>query len=225
MNVFFFIKDEKKQLLATVFTEILVIGFLGIVLLKFSNTYVIKNPPNHLFRIVESVLSILILSVFLIIKRPSLQNMGLSLRDIRPTVRNLYILGISLVLLMVLSSFFFMDNLSSTMNLRFGLVSPLFEEMLFRGYLWYRLKKSGVADISIIFITGIFFGLFHMFGYYEYSYETGFLTETQLMLKVVLQKILLNIPFGLLLGYLRYKAKKLYPSFIIHALNNIILGH
>jgi uncharacterized protein len=225
MNVFAFIKDEKKQALFSVIVEITVVGLLGIFLLKISNDYVIKNPPNHIFRIIESVLSILILSVFLTIKKPSLHDLGLSLHDVKPLVRNLYIIGISIVLLMVVSSFFFMDNLSSTMNLRFGLVSPLFEEILFRGYVWHRLKKSRVGDVSVIFITGILFGLFHLFGYYEYSYETGFTTETQLMLNVVIQKILLNISFGLLLGYIRYKTKKLYPSLLIHSLNNIILGH
>ncbi len=225
MNVFAFIKDEKKQALFSVIVEIIIIGSLGIFFLKVSNDYVIKDPPNHIFRIIESVLSLLILSVFLIIKKSSLHDLGLSLRNVKPLVRNLYMIGISIVLLMVISSFFFMDNLSSTMNLRFGLVSPLFEEVLFRGYVWHRLKKSRVGDVSVIFITGILFGLFHLFGYYEYSYETGFTTETKLMLNVVVQKILLNISFGLLLGYIRYKTKKLYPSLLIHSLNNIILGH
>lgn len=225
MNVFAFIKDEKKQALFSVVVEITVIGLFGIFLLKISNDYVIKNPPNHIFRIIESVLSLLILSVFLIIKKPSLYDLGLSLRDVKPLIRNIYVTGILIVLLMVISSFFFMDNLSSAMNLRFGLASPIFEEVLFRGYVWYRLKNSRVGDISVIFITGILFGLFHLFGYYEYSYETGFTTETQFMLNVVMQKVLLNISFGLLLGYIRYKTKKLYPSLLIHSLNNIILGH
>ena len=225
MNIFSFIKNEKKQVLFTVFTELLIVGLLGILLLWFSNIYIIKNPPNHTFRIIESVQSILILTVFLIIKKPSIQDLGLSFQDIKPKVRNFYIIGVSIIILLVITSFFFMDILSSTMNLRFGLVSPVFEEILFRGYLWHRLKKSKIEDLSIIFITGILFGLFHLFGYYEYSYETGFSTEASLMLNVVLQKVLLNTAFGLLLGYIRYKSKKLYPSFLIHAFNNIILGH
>ena len=225
MNIFSFVKNEKKQVLFTVFAEILIIGVVGILLLWISNTYIIKNPPNHTFRIIESVLSILILTVFLLIKKPSLHDLGLSFQDSKPIVRNLYIIGVSIILLMVISSFFFMDNLSSSMNLRFGLVSPVFEEILFRGYLWHRLKKSKIGDISIIFITSLLFGLFHLFGYYEYSYETGFTTESPVMLNVVIQKVLLNVAFGLLLGYIRYKSKKLYPSFLIHAFNNIILGH
>lgn len=225
MNIFSFVKNEKKQLLFTVFAEIVIIGLLGVLLLWFSNTYIIKNPPNHIFRIIESVSSILILAVFLKIKKTSLHDLGLSFQDIKPKVRNLYIVGVSIILLMVISSFFFMDNLSSSMNLRFGLVSPVFEEILFRGYLWHRLNKNKVGDISIIFITSLLFGLFHLFGYYEYSYETGFTTEAPEMINVVMQKVLLNIAFGLLLGFVRYKSKKLYPSFLIHAFNNIILGH
>jgi membrane protease YdiL (CAAX protease family) len=225
MNGFSFVKNEKKRVLFIVFTEVIIIGLLGILLLWVSNTYIIKNSPNCTFRIIESVSSILILTVFLIIRKPSLQDLGLSFQDIKPTVRNLYIVGVSIIFLMVISSFFFMDNLSSSMNLRFGLASPVFEEILFRGYLWHRLKKSKVGDISILFTTGTFFGLFHLFGYYEYSYETGFTTEVPVMLNVVMQKVLLNIAFGLLLGYVRYKSKKLYPSFLIHAFNNIILGH
>jgi membrane protease YdiL (CAAX protease family) len=225
MNIFHLIKNEKRRVLLTVVAELLFIGLFGVLLLWVSNTYIVRSPPNHTFRIIESILSIVILTVFLIIKKPSLEDLGLSLGDISPKVRNLYITGVSIVLLMVITSFFFMDILSSTMNLRFGLVSPVFEELLFRGYLWYRLKKSQVKDISLIFITAILFGLFHLTGYYEYSYETGFSTEAHLMLNVVAQKILLNISFGLLLGYIRYKSKKLYPSFLIHAFSNIILGH
>ena len=225
MNILSIVKNEKNRVLFTVFTEILIIGIVGVLLLWISNSYIIKNPPNHIFRIIESVFSILILSVFLLIKKTSLQDLGLSFQDSKPIVRNLYIIGVSIILLMVISSFFFMDNLSSSMNLRFGLVSPVFEEILFRGYLWHRLKKSKVGDISIIFITGVFFGLFHLFGYYEYSYETNFTTEAPVMLNVVIQKVLLNIAFGLLLGFVRYKSKKLYPSFLIHSFNNIILGH
>jgi hypothetical protein len=225
MNGFSLVKIEKKRVLFTVFTELLIIGLLGILLLWVSNTYIIKNPPNHTFRIIESVSSILILTAFLIIRKPSLQDLGLSFQDSKPIVRNLYIISVSIILLMVISSFFLMDNLSSSMNLRFGLVSPVFEEILFRGYLWNKLKKCKVGDISIIFITSVLFGLFHLFGYYEYSYETGFTTEAPEMLNVVMQKVLLNFAFGLLLGFVRYKSKKLYPSFLFHAFNNIILGH
>ena len=225
MNIFSFIKNEKKRVFFTVLIELFLIALLGILLAWVSNKFIIKNPPNHIFRIIESLLTIIILTVFLFIKKPSLKDLGLSFLDVKPKIRRLYIIGVSIILLMVFTSFFFMDILSSTMNLRFGIVSPVFEEILFRGYLWYRLKKSKVEDISIIFITGILFGLFHLFGYYEYSYESGFSAETQLMLNVVIQKVLLNTAFGLLLGYIRYKLKSLYPSFLIHAFNNIILGH
>ena len=225
MNIFSFIKNEKYRVLFTVSTELLIIGLLGILLLWISNTFIIPNPSNPEFRIIESVMSILILTIFLIIKRLSLQTLGLSLQDLKPKVRTFYIIGVSIILLLIVISFVIMDILSSTMNLRFGLVSPIFEEILFRGYLWYRLKKSQFEDISIIFITGVLFGLFHLFGYYEYSYETGFSTDVPLMLNVVMQKVLLNTSYGLLLGYIRYKSKKLYPSFIIHSFGNIILGH
>lgn len=225
MNIFSFIGNEKKRVLFTVSFELLVIGLLGISLLWILNTFIIQNPSNQIFRIIESAISIIILTVFLAIKKLSLHDLGLSLQDIRPKVRNLYIIGISIILVMILSSFFFMDILSSTMNLRFGFVSPAFEEILFRGYFWYLLVKSKVEDISIIFITGVFFGLFHLFNYYEYSYETNFATEAPAMLNVVVQKVLLNTAYGLLLGYIRYKTRKLHPSFLIHSFGNIILGH
>ena len=225
MNISSSIKNEKKRALFVVIAELFIIGLLGILLVWSSNTFIIPNPSNQVFRIIESVVSIVILTMFLVIKKTSLHDLGLSLQDIKPRVRYFYIVGVSIVLLMVATSFLFMDTLSSTMNLRFGLVSPVFEEILFRGYFWHRLKKSQVEDISIIFITGILFGLFHLFGYYEYSYETGFSAEAPVMLNVVIQKVLLNISFGLLLGYIRYKSNKLYPSFLIHSLNNIILGH
>jgi membrane protease YdiL (CAAX protease family) len=110
---------------------------------------------------------------------------------------------------------------SFTMNLRFGIAAPVFEKVIFRGYIWYKLKDKQYNDVSIIHITGLLFGLFHLAGYYESSYSTSFFSNAPPISKILLNKVLVNSGYGILLGYFRYKSKHLYLPFIIHAIGNI----
>jgi len=64
-----------------------------------------------------------------------------------------------------------------TMNLRFGIMAALFEEIIFRGYIWHKMQSKQFDDISVIFTTAIFFGLFHLAGYYEINYMTSFFND------------------------------------------------
>jgi len=66
-------------------------------------------------------------------------------------------------------------------NIRFGIFCPIFEEIIFRGYIWNKLKNSKYDDISLIFITGALFGLFHLTYYYEIAYATSFYKDAPSM--------------------------------------------
>jgi len=217
-----FVRNEKAQVMFSIIFELLVLGLAGTVLLWISNTFIIQNPSVPIFRLISSLASILILTIFLTIKKPSLQNIGLSLTDVNRKSRLVYLIGFILIIVLFITSFFFMDFFNIAQNIRFGIFCPIFEEIIFRGYIWHKLKKSKYDDISIIFITGALFGLFHLAYYYEIAYATSFFEDAPSMFKIMQNKVLINIGYGFLLGFIRYKSKNLYLTLIIHSIGNIL---
>ena len=82
------------------------------------------------------------------------------------------------------------------------LLGPIFEEVLFRGFLFSQLKNTRLGLTGTIIFTSIFWTSLH--GQYE---------------------LLLLVPlffFGILLGYLRHKYNSLLLVIAIHAFHNFI---
>ncbi|MBR0386128.1 MAG: CPBP family intramembrane metalloprotease [Erysipelotrichaceae bacterium] len=79
-----------------------------------------------------------------------------------------------------------------------GIIAPLAEEILFRGWLMKLLRKYGPT--AAIFFTAVSFGLFH--GNIYQSVPALFI--------------------GVILGYLAIRYDSLLPSFTVHAASNII---
>jgi membrane protease YdiL (CAAX protease family) len=78
------------------------------------------------------------------------------------------------------------------------LVAPLVEEMLFRGYLQKVLEDNWKDVTKAVLITSLFFAFIHLNPYW------------------VVQIYLL----GLVLGYLAWRTNSIFPSLILHGLNN-----
>jgi uncharacterized protein len=224
MNTFTFIKNEKKHVMLSIIFEVVIMGLLGTLLLWISNNYIIHNPSKPVFRIIGTIVQLFILLLFLYVKAPSMQILGLSWQSINPKFRIYYIIGLTLIPLMLFSGCFFMPFFAFTMNLRFGIMAALFEEIIFRGYIWHRLKDKQYDDITLIFTTAIFFGLFHLAGYYEIDYMTHFFKDAPSMSQIMRSKVLTNLSYGLFLGFLRYKSKNLYLPLIVHSIGNF-MGH
>jgi membrane protease YdiL (CAAX protease family) len=96
-------------------------------------------------------------------------------------------------------------------------VVPFTEELVFRGViltgLWFLLCKihpENKATILAIGLGGISFGLAHLNNIFYYP------------VPFVLLQVLNAIIMGLACGYLRLKAKSVYPAMFLHASINII---
>tara|TARA_B100001250_G_scaffold406706_1_gene426220 strand:+ start:256 stop:981 length:726 start_codon:yes stop_codon:yes gene_type:complete len=81
-----------------------------------------------------------------------------------------------------------------------GIVQPIFEEVLFRGFLFEHLERKWGGFITIL-ITSITFSIVH----FQYNFFILFLVL---------------FPMAVLLGYSRWKTKSLLPAIIIHCINN-----
>jgi len=82
-------------------------------------------------------------------------------------------------------------------------LGPLFEELLFRGFLFKGLERSFIGGVGAIWVTSILFVLVHI----QYS--------LYILICIV-------FPLALLLGYARYKSGSLLLPLLIHVINNLI---
>lgn len=98
-----------------------------------------------------------------------------------------------------------------------AILIPLFEESIFRGYIWERLKLNNYSEIKIYVITTILFSFWHL-GYIDsIIYSAG----TSNLLHIMLMKMLTGLIFGILLGALRLRTHNCYSTMLLHGSLNI----
>ncbi|MCW5518971.1 CPBP family intramembrane metalloprotease [Aureitalea sp. L0-47] len=81
-----------------------------------------------------------------------------------------------------------------------AIVAPVFEELAFRGYLFNQLLNVTSPRVTII-ATALIFALVHF----------SFIS------------VLWIFPFGLVLGYLRYKYRTLWLGMLVHFIHNLLV--
>ena len=102
----------------------------------------------------------------------------------------------------------FMDNVTSTIDNQFmfllgvGVFAPLFEEFLFRGFLFKSLLRSMNPHL-VVWLTSIAFGLLHV---PQYNLALGGLV----------------MALGVILGYSRYYSGSLTIPIVLHIFNNVV---
>ncbi|HRH69119.1 MAG TPA: type II CAAX endopeptidase family protein [Flavobacteriales bacterium] len=81
-----------------------------------------------------------------------------------------------------------------------GVLVPLFEELIFRGLMFSKLEAEFNSNVAVV-VTSVLFLLVHL----QYSVLV----------------LLVMLPLALILGMVRYRTGSVWPSFIIHSLNNL----
>lgn len=98
-----------------------------------------------------------------------------------------------------------------------SVVTPIFEEIIFRGYLWNALSEKYHSEAAVGLITAILFGLWHL-GYLD---SIIFRTSPDQLAFVMLMKAGIGLCYGLALGLLRYKTKNCYSTMLLHGIMNL----
>lgn len=98
-----------------------------------------------------------------------------------------------------------------------SVVTPIFEELIFRGYLWESLKKRFDNEFHVYLITTVLFALWH-FGYVDsLAARIGF----DGLGYVMLMKASVGLVYGVIVGFVRYKTKNAYASILLHGVMNV----
>lgn len=110
-----------------------------------------------------------------------------------------YIIGISAIITLIYSS----------------IVTPLYEELLFRGYIWNRMKAAISNEVYVYGRNILLFGVWHI------GYMIPQITERNY--EAVLMKIIAGIGYGAILGFVRSKTKNCYSTFLLHGFLNLFM--
>ncbi|MEG0691503.1 MAG: CPBP family intramembrane glutamic endopeptidase [Oscillospiraceae bacterium] len=97
------------------------------------------------------------------------------------------------------------------------IVIPIFEELIFRGYLWNLFKNKFNSEFKLYLVTTVLFAIWHL-GYID-SIATR--TATTGLPFAMLMKVVTGLCFGIVLGLLRYKTKSCYATILLHGVMNI----
>ena len=103
-----------------------------------------------------------------------------------------------------------------------ALITPIFEELIFRAYLWkyFSFTKEPVTYITVTFL----FGIWHL-GYIDtILWRTSLFHPDANIPEIMFWKVITGLLFGIVLGAMRYKFKNAYASFLLHCALNTFGG-
>ena len=97
-----------------------------------------------------------------------------------------------------------------------SIVTPIFEELIFRGYIWNELNQIFTSEWKTYIITTILFALWHL----GYISSIAFRVEDDL-LNVMIWKVITGLCFGIVLGAVRLKTRNCYSTMLLHGVMNL----
>lgn len=101
-------------------------------------------------------------------------------------------------------------------------ITPVFEELIFRGYVWMVLEKHGKKFAYLS--TTILFALWHI-GYVDtVLWRVSYFNHTASIPQIIFWKVVTGFIYGILLGAVRYKTNNAYSSILLHSFLNTFGG-
>ena len=202
--------------------KIKTIGFMILVLLLLSlSLFVIKRiifffvARTDFSDYMASMVSMIILtSIILRLSRKA--EINLSIFPDKFTVSYISVSIISVVLF-IASPSNYKGGIEPILLLVYSsIVTPIFEELIFRGYIWNELNQIFTSEWKTYIVTTIFFALWHL----GYISSIAFRVEYDL-LNVMIWKVITGLCFGIVLGAVRLKTKNCYSTMILHGVMNL----
>lgn len=120
------------------------------------------------------------------------------------------------VLLYIASPSNFTMSFASVLTIVYGsIVTPVYEELLFRGYLWNRFQKVMDSRVTVYILNIVLFALWHI-GYMVPHIITG-------NWFAVLTKVAAGAVYGAILGFIRKKTGHCWSTILAHGVMNLLM--
>lgn len=105
----------------------------------------------------------------------------------------------------------------------FMIVQPIFEEIIFREYLWNYIGCFMKDEKIILVVISILSAIFQI-GYWDIvSQNLSLVGSSFYTVDIILSRVVFNFILGLILGIVKIKYKDTYLCMFIHSLANIFL--
>lgn len=126
--------------------------------------------------------------------------------------------GAVLGLIFTSPSFLTKTSIESILPLLYtAIMTPIYEELLFRSYIWNVLKQENEDEVRVYFLTTVLFSIYHI-GYIDTIIMTSGFNH---MILMILIKCSLMLSYGFFIGFFRYRIKNSYSCILVHSFINI----
>lgn len=125
----------------------------------------------------------------------------------------IFVFIFNFISLVIFKNFNTINYLTLLLNI---LVIPLFEELLFRGYIWEELKKDIHNDYLVLVIVAIFSGIWQL-GYIDGIIINNIFLKIPFDVNDYIWQMIAGIGLGVLTGLSKIKFKNYYVSALVHA--------
>lgn len=111
-------------------------------------------------------------------------------------------------------------SLTNIISLLYGaVITVVFEEILFRGFVYAAIKQKK-NDLTAFMLSTILFGIWHL-GYIDtIIWRTSLFFPNSDISQIMFWKVVTGLSIGALLGFCRYKSKNVYMAILVHTLIN-----
>lgn len=134
-----------------------------------------------------------------------------------------YIIAAILAIVLLVSTPIITGNLSFSavaLLVYSSIITPIFEELLFRGLIWNKLKELFQNTLSVYIISTLIFAVWHL-GYVDaIMYRMNLYGQTGLA-NAMLWKVITGLCFGIVLGAVRCKTKNCFSTMLLHGIMNM----
>ena len=175
------------------------------------NLFSVGEPFER--KMVTMVGMLLLTALTLLLSRQRKTDLSLCPRKMDGVSRSVILLSVAMLLSTVLC---FTKGTHGLLLLCYGsLVTPLFEELLFRGHLFNLQERIHAAPYQVVLLNALLFSVWHI-GYIVQPLMNG---EW-----MALSKLVIALFYGLLLATIRWRTKSTLCSFLAHGALNACLG-
>ena len=201
--------------LKNIFKIILIIVYLQIIRIAVRRVLLLFIPITELSLNILNMV-IFIIYTYLLVKY--CKKNKIDLRVFKVNNKNAYLLLISIfIILFIINLLLNKFSMNNIFKILYGTITlPIFEELLFRGYIWSRLLKMFKNEMYVYIITTLLFSIYSVF-----------YIDSAILLKVfsfglIIFKLVIGLLFGLITGFVRYKTKNTFSSMIVSSIMNMV---
>lgn len=199
----------------TIIRIIVLLTFLQLLLFGIKKCLFIFFERTDYFDSVASMLAMIVITVLFIMFTRK-QNISLSIFPNKFGIAYI-IVTIAAIGIFIATPSNFTGGFQAIILLVYGsIVTPIYEELIFRGYVWNKLNRIFLKEWKTYGVSTVLFALWHI----GYISSIAFRVENGLA-NAMLWKVITGLCFGIILGAVRLKTKNSYSTILLHGVLNI----